>query len=124
MIFIMCGIFRSLSRRHRGLSRRRRGRVATRRAVVTVCRGVSRVSWAMFFLSKPRHVLGHPSQGGVLWVGVGNSFGAQSLQSVVGRKSDMHTLPRSSCSRRRSVHLVYVTLTLLPWYMLGVGWRP
>ena len=84
MIFIMCGIFRSLSRRRRGLSRRRRGRVVTCLAAVTVCRGVSRVSWAMFFLSKPRHVLGHPSQGGVLWVGVGNSFGAQSLQSVVG----------------------------------------
>ena len=69
MIFIMCGIFRSLSRRRRGLSRRRRGRVATRRAAVTVCRGVSRVSRAIFFLSKPRHVLGHPSQGGVSgWV--------------------------------------------------------
>ena len=65
MIFIMCGIFRSLSRRRRGLSRRRRGRVATRRAAVTVCRGVSRVSRAIFFLSKPQHVLGHPSEGGV-----------------------------------------------------------
>ena len=65
MIFIMCGIFRSLSRRRRGLSRRRRGRVATRRIAVAVCRRVSWVSRAIFFLSKPRHVLGHPSEGGV-----------------------------------------------------------
>ena len=65
MIFIMCGICRGLSRRRRGLSRRRRGRVATRRIAVAVCRGVSRVSRAIFFLSKPRHVLGHPSEGGV-----------------------------------------------------------
>ena len=58
---------RGLSRRRRDLSRRRRGRVATRRIAVAVCRGVSWVSRAIFFLSKPRHVLGHPSEGGVPW---------------------------------------------------------
>jgi len=57
---------RGLSRRRRDLSRRRRGRVATRRIAVAVCRGVSWVSRAIFFLSKPRHVLGHPSEGGVM----------------------------------------------------------
>ena len=48
---------RRLSRRRRGLLRRCRrpcrGRVAARRAAVMVCRGVSQVSQAIFFLSNP-----------------------------------------------------------------------
>ena len=55
---------RRLSRRRRGQSRSveppsQAGRRPSRRR-----RGVSRVSRTIFFLSKPRHALGHPSQGG------------------------------------------------------------
>ena len=55
------------SRAGRGLSRRRRG---LSRGVA----GKSRVSRAIFLLSKPRHVLGHPSEGGVSTVRVPRRF--------------------------------------------------
>ena len=72
---------RGLSRRRRGLSRRRRGRVAACRTAIAVYRDLSRrrrgrvparcaavagcrgVSRAIFLLSKPRHVIGHPKGG-------------------------------------------------------------
>ena len=85
------------SRRRRGLSRRRRGRVAARRAAVAARRGVSRVSRAIFFLSKPRHVLGHPSEGGVPCHFVSRSYPTDS--SRLRRTSASRALP-AGCLRR------------------------
>ena len=54
-----------VSRRCRALSRCVAGMLQKNRLLSRFCCGVSLVSRAIFFLSKPRHVLGHPLEGGV-----------------------------------------------------------
>ena len=56
---------RAVSRWCRGVSPVCCKKIARRRASVAGCRGVLPVSRAVFFLSKPRHVPRHPSEGGV-----------------------------------------------------------
>ena len=60
-----------VSRRCRALSRCVAGMLQKNRLLSRFCCGVSLVSRAIFFLSKPRHVLGHPSEGGVVAMHMG-----------------------------------------------------
>ena len=89
-------------------ARRRRGRAAARRAAVAVCREVSRVSRAILCVSKPRHVLGHPSElrrGGLSLCIVINKYSSDDRDRLSGQSLSDRTrwsaVPRDPYRHRR-----------------------